>query len=214
MRVFHETCHVFDALRWMLGSEIASVFCMETRHDDESILCKFESGAIATILSSGYATLDWPKEYMEVIAEKGGLTVDNFVEMRTYGLAGAEKLYRFRGHFHPDKEWTQRYLYEALGSDVMRALYAMHADRFDVERKRPIKLEPGAEGKLYHEYLDTRLMAGYDVDKGWLQSMEHFGECITTGMKPENASAADGLRAEQLAHAVVESRKTGKMVKL
>ena len=214
VRVFHETCHVFDVLRWMTGSEITSVFCLEARPDDESILCRFASGAIATILSSGYATLDWPKEYLEVIAEKGGLTVDNFVEMWTYGLAGAERRVRFRGHFHPDREWTQRYLYETLGSDVMRAIYTMHADRFDVEKKRPVKLEPGAEGKLYYEFLDKRLMAGYDVDKGWLQSMEHFGECITTGMKPENASAQDGLRAEQLADAVVESRKTGSLVRL
>ncbi len=214
VRVFHETCHIFDILRWLTDSEITGVFCLDARHDDESILCRLSNGSIATIISSGYATLDWPKEYMEVIAEKGGLSVENFVEMRTFGFADAEKLYRFRGHFHPDKEWTQRYLYEALGSEAMHAVYAMHADRFEVEKKRPIKLPEGAEGKLYYEYLDKRLMAGYDVDKGWLQSMEHFGECIVTGMKPENSSATDGLRAEQLAHAVVESRKTGKLVTL
>ncbi len=214
VRVFHETCHIFDVLRWMTESEIVGVFCMETRHDDESILCRFANGTIATIISSGYATLDWPKEYMEVIAERGGLTVDNFVEMWTYGLKDAERRYRYRGHFHPDKEWTQRYLYEALGSDAMRAMAAMGPARFDVEKKRPIALEPGAEGKLYQEYLEHRLMAGYDVDKGWLQSMEHFGECITTGKKPENAGARDGLIAERIAHAVVESRKTGKMIEI
>ena len=214
VRVFHETCHIFDILRWLVGSEIKTVFCMESRPDDESIMCKFTSGAIATILSSGYATLDWPKEYMEVIAERGGLTVDNFVEMWTYGLASAERRYRFRGHFHPDKEWTQRYLYETFGGEAMRALYAMNPLRFELEKKRPVEFEPTAEGALYREFLEKRLAAGYDVDKGWLQSMEHFGECIVTGKKPENASARDGLIAEQLANAVVESRKTGSAVSL
>ena len=63
-RDFAETKRAIDAA----GAEIVSVFCMDARHDDESILCKFSNGAIATIISSGYATLDWPKEYMEAMA--------------------------------------------------------------------------------------------------------------------------------------------------
>lgn len=213
VRVFHETCHVFDILRWLTGSEVASVYCAEARPDDEMIVLKFAAGPVATIMGSGWSTLDWPKESIEAIADKGGLTVDNFVEMRTYGL-GAQPCTRFRGHFHPDREWTQRYMYEALGSDAMRVIYSMQEKRFDIEKGRPVEFASDAEGALEKEFLSKRIASGYDVDKGWLQSVDHFAQCITKGIKPENASATDGLVAEQLANAVVESRKTGGPVKV
>jgi predicted dehydrogenase len=215
VRVFHESCHIFDLLRWMTNSDIASVFCIDARGDDELITLKFTAGPVAVIQSSGWSVLEWPKEYMEVIAKKGGLTVDSFVEMRTYGLEKAERMYRYKGHFHPDREWTQRYLYEALGSEALRAVYTMNPKRFELEKGRPVDFPPTAEGALEREFLTNRFSGGgYDVDKGWLQAMDHFAACCVSGTKPENASARDGLIAEQLAHAVVQSRKTGLPVKM
>ncbi|MFB3892980.1 MAG: Gfo/Idh/MocA family oxidoreductase [Phycisphaerae bacterium] len=222
VRVFHETCHIFDILRWFTGSEVSSVYCIDARGDDEAILLKFKSGPIATIMSSGYSTLDWPKEYMEVVAAKGGLTVDNFVEMWTYGLPNCERRYRYKGHFHPGREWTQRYFYEAMGAEAMRVLYSHQTMRFELEKsKNPqrwgkveVNFPETAEGRIYREFLENRIASGYDVDKGWLESVDHFAHCILTGAKPENAGAYDGLVAEQLANAVVESRKTGLPVKM
>jgi predicted dehydrogenase len=214
-RVFHETCHIFDILRWLTGSEIVSVYCVEERVDDEIVTCKFRNNAIASILSSGYSTLDWPKEYLEVIAKKGGLTVDSFVEMWTYGLKGTQKRYRFRGHLHPDREWTHRYLYEALGSEALRAVYALRPVNFPPEEKDFDEFGEGPEAEIAREFIEEHIaLSNYDVDKGWRQSVDHFAECIVTGRKPENANARDGLIAEQLARAVVKSRKTGKPVVL
>lgn len=71
LRVFHEVCHVFDVLRWFVGSEPVSVYSVASRGDDEVFVLHFASGPIATILSSGYATADLPKESIEIIAEKG-----------------------------------------------------------------------------------------------------------------------------------------------
>lgn len=215
VRVYHELCHVFDILRFLTGSEVASVYAVESRPDDEVVTLKFRSGTVATILSSGYSTLDWPKESMEIIAERGGLTVDNFVEMWTYGLPGAERRYRFRGHFHPDREWTQRYLYEALGSEAMRAICAMQPMRYRAQMREAVPLDDSSEGRLTREFLEHRLCAGnYDVDKGWVKSVDHFAECIATKKKPENSGARDGLIAEALADAVVKSRQTGRPVRM
>jgi len=214
-RVFHELCHIFDLLRWLTGSEIDSVYTVESRPDDEIITLKFKSGPVATILSSGWSTLDWPKEYLEALAAKGGLTVDSFVELRTYGLPGAERCYRFRGHFHPRSEWTQRYLYEALGSEALRAICALEPDRFAVECGRGLPENATAEDRIHHEYLAHRLAgAGYSVDKGWIHALDHFGSCIADGATPETAGARDGLIGELLANAVVESRKTKAPVRM
>lgn len=220
VRVFHETCHIFDILRWFTSSQIVSVYCIEARGDDEAIVCKFKSGPIATIMSSGYATLDWPKESLEVVAGKGGLTVDNFVEMQTYGLPNCQTQYRFKGHFHPSREWASRYLFEDLGSEAMRAFHRHGAIRFELEKaadpKRWGKVELNwpdtPDAAIYREWLEKRMGGG--VDKGWLQAVDHFAQCILTGQKPETAGSYDGLVAEQLAQAVVQSRKTGLPVKM
>lgn len=220
VRVFHETCHIFDILRYFTGSDVESVYCIQSRGDDEVIALKFKSGPVASIMSSGYSTLDWPKESLEVIAGKGGLTVDSFVEMHTYGLPNAERQYRFKGHFHPDREWTHRYLFEALGSEALRALSAHGPTAFELEKsKNPKRWGPveinfpdTTEGKVYKEWLESRAPGGYNVDKGWLQSVDHFAQCILTGQEPENAGTYDGLVAEQLGHAVIQSRKSGQPV--
>jgi predicted dehydrogenase len=214
-RVFHELCHIFDLFRWLTDAEITSVYAIESRADDESVSLKMSSGAIATIMASGYSTLDWAKEYMTVIAERGGLTVENFVEMRTYGFDDdPKKLHRYKGHFHPDSDWTQRYLFESLGAQAMIAVHAMQPLRFRLEKKEPVEFPDTAEGALYKEFLQHHLVSSYDVDKGWLQAMEHFGLCCVSDIKPEGASAHDGTVAEKVAHAMVKSRTSGMPVQL
>ena len=207
-RVFHETCHIFDALRWMTGSEPASVYCVEARADDEAIVVKFASGPVATIMSSGWSSLDWPKESLEVIAGKGGLTVDNFVELRTYGFGDAEDVYRFPGHVHPDHDFTHRFMFEALGSEAMRALYKIRFrfwEEFNPDAAFPA--DPG-EAAIARDFNRHHSPHGYDADKGWRQAADHFAECILTGEQPENADARDGLIAEHMAVACAKSRET------
>jgi predicted dehydrogenase len=213
VRIHHEVCHVFDILRWMTSSEIVSVFCMESRADDEQIMCKFSSGAVATILSSGYTPVI-PKEYLEVVTKEGALTVENFVELWTHSLPEAERRYRFKGHFHPDREWTQRYFYEQFGSEAMRIINEMSARAWRTSQGEPIDTGSAAEDRLLDEFYRDRIASGYDVDKGWLQSMDHFAECIASGRKPENADAYDGMIAERIADGVIESRKTGNLVEI
>jgi predicted dehydrogenase len=215
VRVFHELCHIFDLFRWLTDSEIASVYCIQSRGDDESVSLKMSSGAIATIMASGYSTLDWAKEYMTVIAERGGLTVENFVEMRTYGFDDdPKKLHRYKGHVDPDCDWTHRYLFESLGAQAMIAIHAMQPLRFRLEKNEPVEFPDTADGALYKEFLQHHLVSSYDVDKGWLQAMEHFGLCCVSDIKPEGANAYDGTVAEKVARAMVQSRDSGLPVKL
>ena len=101
-RIVHELCHVFDVLRFLANSEVTEVLCRSGRPDDESILLVFRSGATATMLSSGHVSEETPKEHLDAVAGYGMLAVEEFVELRTFGMRGLPDGCRyFAGHCHP-----------------------------------------------------------------------------------------------------------------
>ncbi|MEK7476563.1 MAG: Gfo/Idh/MocA family oxidoreductase [Candidatus Coatesbacteria bacterium] len=192
VRMLHETCHVFDALRWFAASEAVSVYCAQSRSDEESLTIRFASGCVASITSSGYATPDVPKERLEVFADGGGVTIEEFVQLRTFGRPEYSPVYRFAGHAHPDQDAGHVAAFHERGED---ALYAV--------RRRAME-DPDA-AVPYLNYL---------VDKGWLAALEHFAESVASGRSPENATALDALQAHRLARAAIRSRDTWEVVKL
>jgi predicted dehydrogenase len=100
-RIFHELCHIFDVLRFFTESDVVSVYCASGRVDEEQVILRFRSGATAGIMSSGYVWRDLPKEHLEAIAEKGALTVEDFVTLRQFALAEKEPpVQHFAGHVH------------------------------------------------------------------------------------------------------------------
>ena len=113
-RIIHEVCHIFDICRYFAESEVKSVYCVSARGDDETIVLQFESGCVASIMSTGYVNWDMPKEVLEVILDIGAVTVDEFVQLNTFGLDDYEPRYLFPGHIHPDRDVMHRYLFEKL----------------------------------------------------------------------------------------------------
>lgn len=214
VRVIHEVCHIFDLLRWLTGSEAESIYCTQSRPDDEICVLKFRSGCVASITSSGYATMDLPKERLEVITERGALTVEDFVELRTFGFADREPVLRFAGHTHPDREFTHRYLLETEGAAALYALRRMGWALRDAAERSPTG-EPSTDADEIRRYLgETAPHWNYMVDKGWLAALDHFAERILAGEIPENAGAEDGLRASLLSHAAIRSRDSNTVVML
>ena len=213
VRVIHELGHVFDILRWLTRSEVASIYVIESRADDEAYALKFESGCVATIMNSGYATMDLPKERLEAIGTKGGVTVEDFVELRTYGYRDAAAVYRFAGHTHPDREYTHKHLLEKEGASALAALRRLGWEaREAVEHPAAGEAPPDAAER--ERYVRERSPHwNYMVDKGWLAAMDHFARCVLTGDVPENASAEDGYRASVLSHAAIRSRDSGAVVR-
>lgn len=213
VRVVHEVCHIFDLLRWLTGSEVSSVYCVASRPDDETIVLTFRSGCVASIMSSGYATMDLPKERLEVITQRGAVTVEDFVELRTFGFAHREPVLRFAGHTHPDHEFTHKYLFAAEGA---AALYALRRMGWSL-RSQAQNASPGepsspdaAETRRYLN--ETGPLWNYMMNKGWLEALDHFAQRILDSEPPENAGAEDGLRASLLCHAAIESRDNNRVV--
>lgn len=212
-RYVHEVCHIFDVLRWLTGSEVASIYCVAARPDEDIAVLEFESGCIATILSSGYATMDMPKERLEVIAgDKGGVIVEEFVELRTFGFSECRDVYRYAGHTHPDYEILYRYLFEKEGANI--ALAARRAGWELRERNKQLKDDDAIFDAREVKGWSTIAPWNYMFDKGWLRAMDHFAEEIGAGRTPETASAQDGLKAAILAQAAVRSRDTHRVVRL
>jgi predicted dehydrogenase len=202
-RIVHEVCHMFDLVRYLTGSNPNTVYCMEARADDETVCIRFDSGCVASIMSSGYATVDMPKESMDMMVELGSVIMTDFVELRTFGLEGYESVYRFAGHTHPDRDHVHRSLFAKQGAgallDIRRAYYEAG-------------LQETPENKHYLEHHAP--LINYMVNKGWLEAVDHFAWSIQQGHQPETASPVDAWWAAQITEAVMQSRETGMPVAL
>lgn len=218
VRVIHEICHVFDVIRWIAGSDVRSVYCVDSRADDEVIVLTLD-GCVAAISDSGYGTRDLPKEVFWAAAEKGAVEMDDFVELRTFGFDDFEPVYRYAGHTHPDHEFCYKYLFSQLGSAAMRALrrQAYEGPRRLAQAEAQAGDDAAASGELaeLRAFVNGREPnANYMMDKGWLHATEAFARCVLAGEAGDHATAADALAASRLAHAAIESRRTGHPVSL
>jgi predicted dehydrogenase len=211
-RIIHEVCHIFDLLRWLTGSDPETVYCLDSRPDDEAIVLGFP-GCVATIMSSGFCTMDLPKERLEAVSDLGTVIVEEFCELRAYGYRDVDWIQRFAGHSHPDREYTPKHLLALGGAEAMAQLRRMGWEQRERLEREPDSLGPDeAELKDYQSQRSPHW--NYMVDKGWLHAMDHFAECIVTGHTPRNASAADGLWSSRLSAAAIASREQGVPVRL
>jgi predicted dehydrogenase len=212
-RVVVEVCHIFDLLRWFTNSNPVSIYCVESRDDDEVITLKFESGCVASIMNCGYMTMDMPKEHVELVSDLGGVIVEEFVECRTYGYKDCDHVYRFAGHTKPERDATHKYLLEKDGAHALRTLRRMGwetRERYAQEKSRDDLID-SAELRRFIE--DRSPHWNYMVDKGWMRAIDHFAECILDGRKLKIATAEDGLWSSRMSAAAVESRTSGEVVR-
>ena len=199
-RMLHELCHIFDILRFFANSEVAEVYCRSQRDDDESILLTFQSGSTACILSSGFASHAVPKEHFEAVAEAGMLIVEEFVEMRTFGLPNTPDLVKFfPGHSHPDHDQQHVQRFAEEGYPTLLEFRSRLADKM-------------ADNTLSDSERDKLPLLNYSVDKGWQAAIDHFADIILNGAKQHAASEIDGLRASEITAAAIQSRQTRKPV--
>jgi predicted dehydrogenase len=212
-RVLHEVCHIFDLLRYLMDSEVATIYCVASRADDEAILLTFQNGAIASILSSGYMTKDMPKEHIEIVLEYGGVIVEDCVELRTFGLEDFENVYRFAGRIRSDRDIVHKYLYEMQGITASMDLRRIHFKKLRRLEELEKTGEQSNERAELDEYINVHAPnPNYAVNKGWLDAVEHFADCIIDGRPCELSSAEDGIKAMALGYAAIESRESGKII--
>jgi len=212
-RLLIETVHIFDFLSWLLGAEPIRVTARETRPNDAMVLLQFDDGSQASILSSADGSLEQPKEHLEAVLGPGAVEMDDFVEVRTYGLSGVPRLARFAGRAYDDcdnghgEDFARRGL-EALVE--LRRRYAEAAARSGVLAD---SADPTAWARFRVLLGDPPLpQINYASDKGWQAALERFCVAAVRGEPAPNASAVDAQRATACALAARQSIATGRPV--
>lgn len=214
-RMLHEVCHVFDILRFFTDSEVKSVYCIASRPDDETIVLQFENDTVASIMNTGHVHYDMPKEQLEIITKCGGIVVNDFAELRTFGLKEELPHVCFEGHTHPQRDQVHKYLFKAQGLqavlDIRRAHYLAYTRHAELALCQGDSQEY-EQLEAYLEHHSPHL--NYMMDKGWQWALEHFADSILKGEACCLSGAMDGLRASQITQAAIQSRATGLPVSL
>mgnify|MGYP005837297189 CR=1 FL=1 len=231
-----DVCHFFDLLRWFTGGEIESVYCASSRPDDDAVLVQMSNGTVATILFSGHGTMDMPKERIDIITERGGLSAEDYVELRTFGYTAYDPVYTFPGHSNPDGEFMHRYLMGKLGMPVWSAIRRMTWElriRTGMDPGTPqakVREEggtgagdlegteaPGLSGDPYMEEARRFAVAtipNFMRGQGWMDSLRAFLAGIANNLPTAHAGVEDAEKAALAAAAAEKSRETSEVVRL
>ncbi len=97
-RIIGEACHYIDLCTFLAGSAVTAV-CMnamgvkpQENTDNASILLKYANGTNAVINYFANGSKSYSKERVEVYAQEKTLVMDNWRELRGYGVPGFSKL--------------------------------------------------------------------------------------------------------------------------
>jgi predicted dehydrogenase len=214
-RLGTEVVHIFDLAAYLFAAEPLSIYARRTRPNDDLVMVDYAGGSRAVILSSAYGSLAQPKEHLEAVLDRGTVEMDDFVEIRSYGVAGLPPLARFAGRAYDgcDNSHVRDFAERGLAALLdMRRRYAAALDDAGVLQDSP---DPGAWDRARAKLGDPPLpQINYAADKGWGRALEEFCLAAIEGRTPLNANARDGNRATACAAAAHESIRTGLPVSL
>lgn len=209
-RIIIECCHIIDILRYFADSEVKTVYCYSSRSDEDTVILQFENGASATMISSGYAPRQTPKEHFEAVTDFGFVTVDDFCELHSFGIPGEVECKYYEGHSHVEHEYIQAQWLknEGLKADIAIRKYLVEEEerRAELDRQRAENGEPKPEYDYHEPYM---YYVNYGVDKGWLSAIEHFADVILDDVPVEAATAIDAFMDAKIIEAIIKSRETG-----
>ena len=199
-RIIDEDCHVYDILSWLCDSDPARVYATAgSHHNDNLVTLTFANGATANILSTGFASLENPKERLEVFWDHKAVFVEDFIEARYFHTGGAERIRRYAGRkdINTPDELTASFAEEG-GLDKSLAAKKVFSDEWEkMERNEP------------HDKAAISMPVNYIMNKGWGLALDEMALATIEGRPPTNASAIDGARANVVALAAERSVKEG-----
>lgn len=84
-----EMTHFTDICNWFLADEPIEVTAVATGMLNESVIVRYQSGALATIVLGNNGTFGYCKELYEFMGNGGYLAIDHMLEIRTAGIENA-----------------------------------------------------------------------------------------------------------------------------
>lgn len=202
-RLHVEVCHITDVLSWLLDSEPERVFLAQGGHHNDDILTvNFSDGSAVSILSSGRAEIDFPKEHLEVIWDFQAVSIEDFVQSRYFNVEGMPSVKTYRGrHYDGEVEGPA----ERFAEEGEEALFDVRRHCAEQWRLK----EAGGEPDEYYG-----IHCNYIQDKGWSRALEEMATAVIEGRRPANAGPLDAVRANVVSEAAMESARAGKAVRL
>ena len=209
-RLLIEVVHIFDLLSYLTGAEPAAIYARESRFNDALVTMDFANGSRATILSSSWGSMAQPKEHLEAILDRGALEMDDFVEVRSFGLPSTPAVARFAGRPYDGCDNRHVEDFARRGREAILDLRRRYDEATEQSGVLRDSSDPAAWARLKELLGDPPLpQINYASDKGWGQALESFCAAAVDGETPRNANAIDGNRATVCAVAARRSIETG-----
>jgi predicted dehydrogenase len=213
-RLLIEVVHIFDLLTHLIAAEPIGVFACESRWNDALVTLEFKDGSRATIHSSSYGSLAQPKEHLEAVLDRGAVEMDDFVEVRTFGLKGLPAVARFAGRAYDDCDNRHVDEFAKRGLPALLDFRRRYAEAMTVAGVLEEHPAAGAWQRAGLALGDPPLpQVNYASDKGWGPALESFCCAVAAGTTPRNATAIDGNRATLCAVSARRSIETGQPVR-
>lgn len=204
-RLLLEVVHIFDLLAFLVKAEPVAIYARETRFNDALVAIEFANGSRASIMSSAWGSLEQPKEHMEIILNHGTLEMDDFVEIRTFGLRNLPRIAHFAGRPYDGCDNSHVEDFANRGREAMIDLRRRYFEVIESSGVLSAGSNPDNWVKMRQGLKSLRLpQINYASDKGWGEALEGFCRAAVLGEIPLTANAIDGNRATACA---VASRK-------
>ena len=112
-RIIGEACHYVDLITYLTGSKVVSVSMSALGNnpnentDNAIVTLKYENGSQGVINYFSNGSKGYAKERIEIYGSGKTLVIDNFREMRGYGVKGfrKEKSKQDKGHYNQFKSY-------------------------------------------------------------------------------------------------------------
>ena len=211
--IVYEGCHHLDLISYIMQETPVRVFMSGTEDENDISILEYSDGSrfVFTCTSrAGAALLE--KEVMEVFSQGGAISIHEFIEMRVRGVKD-EHDYIYAPTRCPADEIVRKY-----GIDSWHAFQSrmVEPDRSETQPIYPVQLAEKeqpylAEIEPIYQALKDRPWQdrNYQVAKGWTEAFQHFARCCMENREPENANGSAGKLANDIAFALLESKKTG-----
>ncbi|TVR08325.1 MAG: gfo/Idh/MocA family oxidoreductase [Planctomycetota bacterium] len=203
----HDCCHLFDLAAHLCGSPVVEVIARRARPDDEVVLLRMACDAVVTLTNSGHGTMDMPKERLEAISARGGVSVEDFCELHAYGYEGVDPVERFAGSSHPDRPLLPRYL---LADQGAAGLASIRRIAWQLRQDQALGRLDGRPDAAEAEAFIAATIPNFLREQGWLAAMREFlARCAGAAPQLPLAAPSDALAASRVAAAALRSLSSG-----
>ena len=211
--IVYEGCHHLDLASYIMQEPPTRVFMSGDEDENDISILEYSDGSrfVFTCTSRAGAGM-MEKEVMEIFSPGGAISIREFIEMRVRGVEG-EQDYLFAPTRCPADDMILRHGFDAWAPFVSRLV---EPDRSETQVIPPVKLARKEQPFLdeiediYQELKDKDWKErNFQVAKGWTEAFQHFARCCMENIEPQTANGAAGKLANDIAFALLESKKTG-----